>query len=105
LDKNSSNKSDKKSTPPNKSNNSSSNSAPLKSNNSGTSNQKKSSPLADKLGKDGKLTPGERQRRLDNNLCLFCGKSGHIAKECPKSLSAASKAKAQAAKASEKPKK
>ncbi|KAI0349355.1 hypothetical protein OH77DRAFT_1582321, partial [Trametes cingulata] len=30
-------------------------------------------PYSDKLGKDGKLTPEERQRRLANNLCLFCG--------------------------------
>lgn len=52
--------------------------------------------VADKLGKDGKLTPAERQRRFDNNLCLFCGGTGHTAKECPKSSSSASKAKARA---------
>ena len=40
--------------------------------------------LTGKLGKDGKLTPQERQRHLDNSLCLFCGKTGHMAKECPK---------------------
>ena len=28
---------------------------------------------------------------MDNNLCLFCGKAGHIAKECPKSSSNAAK--------------
>jgi len=50
--------------------------------------------LSSKLGKDGKLTPQERQRRMDNKLCLFCGNSGHQAKECPKSTSATSKAKA-----------
>ena len=38
-----------------------------------------------KLGKDGKLTPHECQCCMDNSLCLFCGKTGHIAKECPKS--------------------
>ena len=47
-----------------------------------------------KLGKDGKLTPQERQRRMDNSLCLFCGKTGHIAKECPKSSAIAARARA-----------
>ena len=47
-----------------------------------------------KLGKDGKLTPQERQRRMDNSLCLFCGKTGHIAKECPKSMAIAARARA-----------
>ena len=55
----------------------------------------KSSPdLTRKLGKDGKLTPQERQRRMDNSLCLFCGKTGHIAKECPKSMAIAARAHA-----------
>ena len=40
--------------------------------------------LTGKLGKDGKLTPQERQHCMDNSLCLFCGKTGHIAKECLK---------------------
>jgi hypothetical protein len=57
---------------------------------------------ADKLGKDGKLTSAERQRRFDNNLCMFCGGVGHGAKDCPKSSSSASKAKARAAQAKEK---
>ena len=59
-------------------------------------------PLADKLGKDGKLTQQERQRRFDNNLCMFCGGVGHTAANCPKSSSSASKAKARAAQAKEK---
>lgn len=29
------------------------------------------------------LTPKERERRLLNGLCLYCGKSGHQAKNCP----------------------
>ena len=58
--------------------------------------------LADKLGKDGKLTQQERQRRFNNNLCMFCGGVGHTAKDCPKSSSSASKAKARAAQAKEK---
>ena len=58
-----------------------------------TSNTPKpSSTLALKLGKDGRLTQEERQRRMDNNLCLFCSKPGHIAKECLKATSAAAKA-------------
>ena len=58
-----------------------------------TSESKKSNPdLSSKLRKDGKLTPQERQCCLDKNLCLFCGASGHIAKDCPKSTSAAVKA-------------
>src|SRR5882724_7851868 len=74
-----------------------------KNNNSGstqgkgsTSEQKKPTTpdLSLKLRKDRKLTPQERQRRLDNKLCLFCGTSGHVAKDCPKSSSASSKARA-----------
>lgn len=30
----------------------------------------------------GKLTPEERKRRFDNNLCMFCGKPGHRVAEC-----------------------
>jgi hypothetical protein len=61
-----------------------------------------SSSVPEKLGKDGKLTPQERQRRFDNNLCMFCGGVGHVAKDCPKSTSSASKAKGRAAQAKEK---
>src|SRR6266481_694876 len=50
--------------------------------------------LTSKLGKDGNLMPQEFQCRMDKNLCLFCGTPGHIAKECPKSMSVASKAHA-----------
>jgi len=59
-----------------------------------TSGQKKSTTpdLSSKLGKDGKLTPQEHQRHLDNKLCLFCGTAGHIAKDCPKSSSTSAKA-------------
>ena len=48
--------------------------------------------LVGKLGKDGKLTPQECQRCMDNSLCLFCGKTGHIAKECPKLTAVAAQA-------------
>jgi hypothetical protein len=30
----------------------------------------------------GKLTPEERQARLKNNLCLYCGKAGHVVNDC-----------------------
>ena len=52
-------------------------------------NPKSSPDLTRKLGKDSKLTPQEHQCRMDNSLCLFCGKTGHIAKECPKSMAIA----------------
>ena len=47
-----------------------------------------------KLGKDRKLTPQERQHCMDNSLCLFCRKMGHIAKECPKLMAIAARAHA-----------
>lgn len=58
-------------------------------------------PYADKLGKDGKLTPEERQRRFANNLCLFCAAPGHSASACPKKSSSAVKARAATAEESE----
>jgi hypothetical protein len=62
------------------------------------------STISDKLGKDGKLLPAERQRRFDNNLCMFCGGPGHTAANCNKSTSSASKAKGRAAQTKEKEK-
>ena len=60
-------------------------------------NPKSGPDLTGKLGKDGKLTPQERQCCMDNSLCLFCGKTGHIAKECPKSTVIAARAHAAVA--------
>ena len=57
-------------------------------------NPKSGLDLTGKLGKDGKLTPQEHQHRMDNSLCLFCRKTGHIAKECPKSTAIAAWARA-----------
>ena len=42
--------------------------------------------LSDKLSKDGKLTPQERQRCMDGGLCLLCASSGHMIKDCPKAM-------------------
>jgi len=51
-----------------------------KSNKSG-----KTAELLDKLSKDSKLTSEEHKHRFDMNLCMFCGATGHKAKDCPKS--------------------
>ena len=39
--------------------------------------------LTGKLDSRGKLMQQERQRRIDKNLCLFCGGSGHRTDNCP----------------------
>jgi ferredoxin len=39
--------------------------------------------LTGKLDSRGKLTQQERQRRIDKNLCLFCGGFGHRTDNCP----------------------
>src|SRR5882724_2674230 len=91
--KSDSNKSD------NKSGKGSSNSKQKKNNSSSTQSkgstfeQKKSTTpnLSSKLRKDRKLTLQEHQCCLDNKLCLFCGTTGHVAKDCPKSSSASAK--------------
>ena len=31
----------------------------------------------------GPLSPEERRRRIDNNLCLYCGNPGHYRSQCP----------------------
>lgn len=53
--------------------------------------------LTGKLDSKGKLTSKERQYRIDNNLCLFCGKKGHHVPDC--NLAKASAAKAAKARA------
>lgn len=40
-------------------------------------------PKPSHLGPDGRLTATERQRRMDNGLCLICAQKGHMASECP----------------------
>jgi hypothetical protein len=103
------NKSDDKNKSPSANNNGSGGSKNNKSKNNNKPNKPastsgNSAALSGKLGKDGKLTHEERQRRFDNNLCMFCGGLGHTAKDCPKSSSSASKAKARAAQATTKDK-
>ena len=56
------------------------------------------SAISDGLTKDGKLTQQERQRRMDSNLCLYCGGVGHKADVCNKRNSSAAKAKGRVAK-------
>ncbi|SJL04330.1 uncharacterized protein ARMOST_07696 [Armillaria ostoyae] len=46
-------------------------------------------PYADKLGKDGRLTQEEKDRRKKNNLCMFCG-GKHKTDDCNKCKAAAS---------------
>src|SRR3979490_257615 len=53
-----------------------------------TTNEPTRTDISDKLGKDGKLLPKERQRRIDNNICLLCGADSHKVAECPKSTRA-----------------
>jgi hypothetical protein len=31
----------------------------------------------------GHVTQQERKRRIDNNLCLYCGQAGHMRFNCP----------------------
>jgi hypothetical protein len=57
---------------------------PHSSNNSSSSSKpaNKSTSISDVLGPDGKLKPEERQRRMDNKLCLRCGRAGHVVNDC-----------------------
>ena len=49
---------------------------------SSSGNNNKSDDKSSILGKDGKLTEAERNRRKTMGLCLFCGKTGHRASDC-----------------------
>ena len=40
--------------------------------------------LSSKLASNGKLTSDERKKRLENNLCLYCGTGDHKLDSCPK---------------------
>ena len=59
-----------------------------------TSTSTSSTPKPDptlKLGSDSKLTSNEQKCHFNNKLCMFCRAGGHMAKDCPKSTSRASK--------------
>ena len=58
----------------------------------GSKDKTKPNPLANKLGKNGKLTGDERECHIKEGLCLYCGKSGHVAQDCPKALAAKARA-------------
>ena len=102
------NKSDDKNKNPTSGNNNSNNNNKNKNKNKPgkpgklASTSSNSASISDKLGKDGKLTLQEHQRRFDNNLCMFCGGVGHTAKDCNKASSSAAKAKACAAQVKDK---
>ena len=40
--------------------------------------------LSSKLASNGKLTSGEHKKRLENNLCLYCGVEDHKLDSCSK---------------------
>ena len=71
-----------------------------KSSNNNSTPQEKTSSLSSKLGKDGKLLPEERQRRIDQGLCFLCGAKGHMVKDCPKATNSGS-SKARSTKTSD----
>ena len=74
-------------------NNNGNNNKSAKPSTSGTS-ANSANPIADKLGKDGKLSADERQRRFDYDLCLYCGIAGHKTKDCKKAAGSKTKARA-----------
>jgi hypothetical protein len=45
--------------------------------------QKLSNPPRDFEGRYKKLSDVKKQHRTKNDLCFYCGKSGHIARQCP----------------------
>lgn len=73
------------------------NSTPRPGNSSSGNNSTADRAKAMGLDKNGKLTPEERKRRFENNLCMFCAKPGHKARDCTNPASTASQAKARSA--------
>ena len=57
-------------------------------NNSKPNSQPQALNLGNKLGRDGKLTSDEHDRRIKANLYLYCGAAGHNAANCRKSAKA-----------------
>jgi hypothetical protein len=56
-----------------------------------SSSSSSSSPPRPGTDASGRITTEERKRRLDNNLCLYCGGKGHGVKDCPVSEAKAKK--------------
>jgi hypothetical protein len=69
---------------------------------SGSSSAPKPKPNVE-LTKDGHITQAERDRRMKNNLCLYCGGAGHVSKDCRKRANPGSTS-GRAAQTSETPK-
>jgi hypothetical protein len=44
------------------------------------------------LTKEGKLTPEEKQRRIDAGACFYCGEVGHLTNQCSKKAQARARA-------------
>ena len=63
-----------------------------------------STSISNKLGKDSKLSAKECQEHFDNNLCLYCGGTGHKTADCRKVAASTSKAIAHVAAVKEKEK-
>ena len=61
-------------------------------------------PLADKLGTDGKLIQAERDRRMKEGLCLYCGGKGHVSVDCQKRKSKSDSARSTRADSASLPK-
>jgi hypothetical protein len=73
---------------------------PANSSSSKPSSSSKKPDISDKLGKDGKLRTDERKRRMEKNLCLYCGAGGHSAKDCRKASSSSTRGRAAVASSS-----
>ena len=56
---------------------------------SSSSSKPKNLANANKLGKNSKLTPEERDRCFKLQLCLFCGNAGHKVTDCPSAKNSA----------------
>ncbi|CAG8629831.1 4306_t:CDS:2, partial [Acaulospora colombiana] len=70
-------------------------------NSGGNSGKAKNKPdISKHLQENGKLKADERQRRIANNLCLFCGGKDHKRADCPVLKAKEAKARAAAVSAS-----
>jgi Ty3 transposon capsid-like protein len=58
---------------------------------SSSSSFKRTNPSPFPIGADKKLTPEEKDRRIKNHLCVYCGETGHVALTCPKRTNTSTK--------------